>query len=794
MKKRIIQSFRSYLRVKNVLLNILIFLLYVIFGKLGLSLAFANPNATAIWPPTGIALAALLIFGFRVFPAIFLGAFFVNLMTSGGIATSLGIALGNTLEGVAGAYLVKRFAHGVHAFDSVVNIFKFTFLAAFLSTTISATIGVLTLLLGHLTTLQDIWFIWLTWWFGDMGGNIVIAPLLLVWATHPRIRITPRGALHFSLATLLLILVTEIVFLGVIPYSYLCIPLVVWIAFWFGRRGATVATFLVSTLAIIDTLFGMGPFAQEPTLNHSFLLLQTFLSVLSLTGLTFAATLLAFRKSENVITSQTKRFRALIEKSFDAVVLIDTTSKISYASPSFETITGYTPKEIEGTIGFDLVHPEDRSKTMKVLATLVLKPGSTATVEYRTIRKDGKILWVEAVGTNLLFDPAVNAIVVNFRDISDRKMAAEKLLEEKIEDEAMLGSIGDGIIATDKEGNVTMINKRGCDILGWKEKELLGKPLIATVPMQDENNHVISHEDRPLTHVLSLGKKTVTSSAIYYVRKDKTMFPVHFTITPIIIDKQIVGTIEVFQDITQEKAVDKAKTEFVSLASHQLRTPLATINWYLEELLRQGKNFTEKQTTYVKEVYAASKRMVDLINALLNTSRLELGTFVVEPEEIDLITLIKQIVQDLKPKVKEKAITIQENYQENLSRMYADPKLLTIIIQNLIANAIKYTKPNDTITVEVKYTDDEFVLSVKDNGYGIPKNQQANIFSKLFRADNARVMEPEGSGLGLYIVKSIVTVTGGKVWFTSEENKGTTFFVSFPRSGMQQKTGQKQLI
>lgn len=793
MKKRIVHKLWAYIRVKNLLLNCGILLLYIFFGKLGLSLAFVNASTTAIWAPTGIAFASLLILGYRVFPAILVGAFVVNVTTAGGMGASLGIALGNTLEALVGVYLVKKFAEGERVFESIANIFKFIFFAAIVSTIVSATIGTTVLLLSNLTTVTNFWPVWLTWWLGDMGGNLIVAPFLVVWATHPRVNISYKGILHFFLSLLGILLITEIVFSGILPYVYLCIPLAVWIAFWFGRRGATATTLIVAIITVIETIHGNGPFGHQASVNQSLILLELFLSIFSLTALVFATAVLEVSKVQKTISSQEKRFKALIEKSFDAVVLIDTASKISYASPTFEKITGYSPEEIEGTVGFDLVYPDDRQKTMKELAKLVLMPGGTVSVEYRTIRKDGKIIWVEAVGTNLLLDPSVNAVVVNFHDITERKIAAAQILEEKEQDEAMLGSIGDGIVATDSKGSITMVNQHACELLEWKEGDILGKSITDVIPMQDENNKPIADSERPISKVLSLGKKIVTSSAVFYQRKDKTVFPVHFTVTPIIMEKKVVGAIEVFQDITKEKEIDKAKTEFVSLASHQLRTPLATINWYLEELMANGTNLSEKQTSYLQEVYGASKRMVDLINALLNTSRLELGTFVVEPVETDIKAVVAQAIHDLTPKIQAKQIRIKEEYENNLTSMRADAKLLAIIIQNLIANAIKYTKEKDTIVVKV-LKGKEFTISIQDNGYGIPKSQQSKIFSKLFRADNARLIEPEGSGLGLYIVKSIVVATGGKISFVSEENKGTTFTIVFPLTGMQQKTGQKQLI
>lgn len=780
MKKGVLQT---------VIINGGILVIYVIAGKFGLSLAFENPSATPIWAPTGIALAATLIFGSRVLPAIFLGAFIVNTITAGTILTSLGIATGNTLEAVVGSYFIKRYANGIHAFENVANIFKYTFLAAVVATTVSANIGVLTLILGGLASWNNFLPVWITWWLGDMGGNLIIAPLLLVWWTHPRIPLNSIRGIHFSLSLLLIFIITGLIFYNIVPYPYLYIPVAVWIAFWFGRRGATVSTIIVASITIYFTLHRQGPFSL-PSINASLVQLQLFLNVFSFTSLIFAATVLTIRKNESVIAKHEERFQTIIEKSSDAIFLVDASSKILYASPSVKRMLGYTPEELRGMTGFDLVAPEDKKLTISVLAEIVLKPNGSSTVEARLIRKDKTILWVEATGTNLLLDPAINAVVVNFHDITEKKLSRDKMLTEKLEDEAMLSSIGEGIIATDYKGEITMANLAACSLLGWKEEELIGHRLVDAIPMQDETGKTLAPPDRPITKVLTLKRSIVTSPTNYYIKKDQTKFPVRFTVTPIILDEDVVGTIEVFYDITKEKEIDKAKSEFVSVASHQLRTPLTTINWYIEELIRTGKNLTEKQSNYLNEVYSASKRMITLINALLNVSRIELGTVMVEPSPTDILKLADQVIQDYILQLNTKRISLEKNYQAGLPTISADAKLLTIIIQNLISNAIKYSKIEGKIELQISHNSEEFILKVSDHGYGIPKNQQAKIFTKMFRADNARNVSPDGNGLGLYIVKAITDATNGKIWFKSEENKGTSFFISYPLTGMQKKNGK----
>lgn len=241
--------------------------------------------------------------------------------------------------------------------------------------------------------------------------------------------------------------------------------------------------------------------------------------------------------------------------------------------------------------------------------------------------------------------------------------------------------------------------------------------------------------------------------------------------------------------------IDKAKSEFVSLASHQLRTPLSAINWYSEMLLAGDAGaLNEEQKKFVDEIYAGNQRMVELVNALLNVSRLELGTFLVEPAPTDVAALAQSVIDEQKPEIARKQQQFTASLASGLPQYQMDQKLLRMVVQNLLSNAVKYTPEHGTVSLDLsRASDGALRLRVADTGYGIPKEQQKKIFSKLFRADNVRAMDTEGTGLGLYIVKSIIDHAGGSIRFESEEGKGTTFFVEFPAEGMKKRAGTKSL-
>lgn len=277
---------------------------YFLAGKLGLKLAFVNASASAVWPPTGIAIAASLILGYRVWPGILLGAFLVNFTTQGSIATSLGIAVGNTLEGLVAAYLVNRFARGRSAFDKARDLLKFVILAGIVSPTLSATLGVTSLSLGGYADWSTFRSIWFTWWLGDVGGALLVAPVLVLWR-QTRVHWSRRRVWEAVALLLALGLVGQLVFGGWFPgevknyeLTYLCLPILVWAAFRFGPRETAFANLLLSQIAIWGTLRGYGPFAREGSPNESLLLLQAFMAASVVFDLTFAAVVSEHRQAE----------------------------------------------------------------------------------------------------------------------------------------------------------------------------------------------------------------------------------------------------------------------------------------------------------------------------------------------------------------------------------------------------------------------------------------------------------------------------------------------------------------
>jgi len=280
-----------------------------------------------------------------------------------------------------------------------------------------------------------------------------------------------------------------------------------------------------------------------------------------------------------------------------------------------------------------------------------------------------------------VFSPQKNFFVALFQNITDRKQIEKNLNDAKIaarnvlddlnsekskletamaKEKAILMSIGDGLIATDEKGNIIFINKVAENLLGIKNQEISGKSFFESIVIENEKGVSVPLEKRPISMALATGTTTTTTgSTYYYVRKDKTKFPASITVTPVILTGKVIGAIEVFHDITKEREIDKAKTEFISLASHQLRTPLTAISWYTEMILNGdvGQVVTG-QKKYLEEIYQGNNRMIDLVNTLLNISRLELGTFMVESKPTDVVAIARSVLDEQKPKIENKKLVV----------------------------------------------------------------------------------------------------------------------------------------
>jgi PAS domain S-box-containing protein len=347
----------------------------------------------------------------------------------------------------------------------------------------------------------------------------------------------------------------------------------------------------------------------------------------------------------------------------------------------------------------------------------------------------------------------------------------------------------DLIAITDLEGKILYINSAATDITGYSRYELIGQKAGKAW-----GGNMKRDTYKRLWKTIK-EKKHVFKDELDNKRKNGEKYIAEVTISPIL-DEQgaVMFFVGIERDITKAKEVEKMKNEFISLASHQLRTPLTAMKWLIELLLDgEGGKLKKEHRDMIDSINQSNERMIKLVNSLLNVSRIESGRIIVEPMSTDIKELVKGVISEVEVKAREKEQKIVFSCHPNLPKLNIDPKLVRNVYQNLLTNSIRYSPVGSDITLIISKDSKNLISQVSDNGFGIPSNVKDKIFQKFYRAPNAVKVETKGTGLGLYLAKQIVEASEGKMWFISEEDKGTSFWFTLPLKGMEPKEGEVEL-
>ncbi|MFA6429227.1 MAG: PAS domain S-box protein [Patescibacteria group bacterium] len=498
---------------------------------------------------------------------------------------------------------------------------------------------------------------------------------------------------------------------------------------------------------------------------------------------------------EEYLRLSESRFHKIFDSTPDGMLLLDLGSgRISDVNPAFVKLVGHARDSMIGRTPWDVGFFQDVEKAKTAFFSLQ-KTGHEH-CELDLLTKQNTVLIAEFTSGTYPINGTVNAFCT-VRDVTALRHSQRELKDERDKFDTLLSNIGEGVIAIDQDRRIVYANNRVAQLLGWRVQDIVGKSYQTIWRVTSEAGVTLEKKLRPIELALVSGEPIVTElkDHYFYTHKDGSHFPVIITATPIKQQGKTMGVIVIFRDVTHEFGVDKMKNEFVSLASHQLRTPITSIQWNTEVLMSGHVGaLSREQMSIVQELYQSNSRMIDLVNSLLNVSRLESGVFGVEPEPILSQDVVEAVVSDLYPDIHKKSLKVEMDIDAKVQEIRLDKKLLRIIVENLITNAVRYSHEKGGIHIRLHQEGKKLYFSVKDQGIGIPFAQQKLIFQKMYRADNAQQYYAGGSGLGLYIVKLILDQVGGTITFESEEGKGSTFTVALPIKGMEPRKGSKPLV
>jgi len=491
---------------------------------------------------------------------------------------------------------------------------------------------------------------------------------------------------------------------------------------------------------------------------------------------------IALRNSE-------RKFHALIQNSADVLMVLDTNSKILFVSNSVKNITGFSVKEIIQSNAFNMVHPDDVEQLKSRFSQVTKRNGNSFTAQYRRLKKDGNYIWCEGTALNLIEDPAINGVVINFRDITERKNNENALKYSERKLKALIENSSEAIIVVNEKLLITYVSESLYSVAGYTPDDILGLPILELAHL-DEVEMITEFMDE----VINSPRKPKT--LIYKTRrKDGTYIWCERVTTNLLNDPAIGGIVSNFRDITErkesEEAIKLSNTElqkrnteldkFVYSVSHDLRAPLTSILGLIG--ISKMCETKEELLTNLEMIRTSTEKLDCFIFDILNYSKNSRTD--VNSEPLDFDKLLSEVIENLKYMNSNTTNVQITKTITQTTNFYSDNYRLSIILNNIISNAIKYSRDDDdnpyvniSVVVNKRYAE----IIVKDNGIGISEEYHSKIFDMFFRATSSAM----GSGLGLYIVREALNRIDGTITFKSALHKGTTFNISIPNKDLEQ--------
>ena len=809
---------RSFVRYISGLL--VVALAYFVFAKLGLQLASVNPSASPIWAPSGIALAAVLLGGLRIFPAILIGAFAANATTAGTLETSAVIAVGNTLEAVVGGLLIGRWAGGRDVFRTPLGVAKFALVVVGLATVISASVGVVTLCVAGFAAWQNFSPIWITWWLGAAAGALVVTPVIVLWAQNGWAAFRRGELVPFTATIACAIAVGIIAFSPLLPRSQYSSPLgflailpLVWAALRRGPRDTATVSLILTGFTIWATLNHTGPF--HIGINESFLLLLTFMISLSVPSLALSADVAMRRASEDSLRrTQAELDRRVRERTAalaDANIHLQEAQRlanlgswswdvrqdrVSWSDQLFE-IYGVPRQGFKGTVDqfLSFVHPDDRAQVEDSIDG-ALRSGKSFSHEERIVRPDGSVRHLQSTGEVVRDEAGAPIRMLGVcLDVTERKQSERALRQSEQSYRILLRGVRDyAIYMLDIDGNVRSWNDGAQRIKGYAADEIIGRHFRVFMP---EEMRATDIADEAL---LTAAREGQFEAQIWLVRKGGSRFYANVVMDAIRGDAgELVGFAQLVRDITAQheaqEALEDAREQLAQAQkmealgqltggiAHDFNNLLMIVSGYAQIL--QGRLSEAKDKQAVEAIRAAAARGEKLTRQLLAFSRRQ----TLMPVVVDLRQRIDAVRDMLVPSLRGN-IELDCDIKEKIWPVEVDLGELELALVNIAVNARDAMPEGGTITLSARNVvlkpgsaagalEGDFVaLAIIDTGSGMSPEVLARVFEPFYTTKPVG----KGTGLGLSQVHGFALQSGGAATVSSEVGKGTAVTIYLPRS------------
>jgi len=795
---------------------VILIALYFLGGLLGKQASFLSGSIALVWPPTGIALAAILLFGYRFWPGVAVGAVLFSFMNGLPLGFfTFGTALGNTIGAIVCAFLLRRIISFDNALERTRDVAGYIGLACFLGTTVNAAFNVVSLVYAGTVSWADLFPTILEWWVPNALAGLVVAPFLITWATPSALRWPPRLVVEAVVCGTGLVAGTLISFhswfvYGIqnYPLAYLPFPFLVWGALRFGQRGATTGTLLVSALAIHSLLNGRGPFLATGE-RDSLMLIGSYIGVLAITNMLLAAAAAERRQAERTMAESEKRLRTVVEDQTDLICRFKPDGTLTFVNGAYCQFHGKSREELLGTNFLQNLPVEDLSIPLSWFEALPPEQ-PVVSFDHRVVGRGGLTVWQQYTVRRLFREGGqtleFQAVI---QDITHRKQTERALQASERKYRSLVTNIPDIVWTADANRRLVYVSESVEKILGYTAEDLIR----GAGTLWLDRIHPNDFPKVQLAYQMLFAKEEAFDVEYRIRRSDGQWIWLQNRAPSTYLRDGVRCADGLLSEITQRKRVEeelqrtkdaaeaanRAKSQFLASMSHELRTPLNAIIGFSEILADQTfGDLNDRQLKYSNNILNSGRHLLQLINDILDLSKVEAGRLELTRSSFSVARAVENAQVIVKTLAGKKGIALDFDVATAPPELFADEAKFKQIMYNLLSNAIKFTPDKGRVTVTATrrchpsgegapgskspLSGECLEVTVADTGIGIHPRDHERIFAEFEQVDSSYGRQQQGTGLGLALTRRLVELHGGRIWVESEgiEGKGSTFTFTLP--------------